>query len=265
MPTTTALLAFTPAAPRTGAAALPPFTQAITWGEALREALLKLSDGGRDAGPSACFGGWDEFGQPLVGHQHAAILLLALGDAERIDHALIHAPMGLDSATRSALVRLKRLWIAQDSPTLGAELVLLGERRDLAARVPSLGSSTHWQSVTPFVSVRHVKPRGRNALAGQVEAELEAWGFPPAVSIDVQDSPYWRSFWVMRRDPQRRPPIRMGFGISVVFSEPVEIPYGAMAEALASVATSQLGSMRARPRAGTQSPAGFVSPSRDST
>ena len=228
MPPTTALLAFTSAAP---AAALPPLTEAITWGEALHEALLELSDAGDEAGPSPCVRGRDDFGQPLTGHQHAAILPLALREAGHIDHALIHSPMGLDAAARRALARLERLWIAPGSLTLGVELTSLGERGELAARVPALGPSALWQSVTPFVPTRYVKPRGRNALEGQVKAELESWGFPRAARIEVQDEPCWRSFWVLRRDVERRPPIRMGFGIRIAFAAPVEGPltlgYGA--------------------------------------
>jgi CRISPR-associated protein Csb2 len=41
-----------------------------------------------------------------------------------------------------------------------------------------------WESYTPFVAPRYVKPRGKNSLDGQVQAELSVRGFPNSVSVE---------------------------------------------------------------------------------
>ncbi|MFT3765465.1 MAG: type I-U CRISPR-associated protein Csb2 [Minicystis sp.] len=246
---TTALLALTPLhGPH------PLLTHALPWAEALHAALVKASDDGGDRGPSHCLTGRDDFGNPLTGHQHAFVLPLSLGttgatgpagttgsgepssplpspgsaDAP-IDHALIHAPMGLDAPARAALTRIERLWLAPRSLTLRVELLALGLREDLAARVPALRPATAWRSVTPFVAPRHIKERGRNTVEEQIQAELAAHGLPRAAAVEVETdqagrSPHWARFVLERQPPDRRPPIRMGFGVRLRFIEPVPGP-----------------------------------------
>ncbi|MCH8036006.1 MAG: GNAT family N-acetyltransferase [Proteobacteria bacterium] len=48
----------------------------------------------------------------------------------------------------------------------------MGNVGDFRELVPQLGRSRVWVSFTPFVPPRHLKRSGKNALAGQIEAEL---------------------------------------------------------------------------------------------
>lgn len=139
--------------------------------------------------------------------------------------------MGLDARACRALAQTERLWTAPNSRSIIVRLMLLGDRRELAQRVPGFASSRHWTSVTPFVPTRHVKPRGRNTLDGQIQAQIESWGYPPAIHIATVDDPVWRKFWVKRRETGKAPPIHLGIGIRITFDSIVEGPmclgYGA--------------------------------------
>ena len=136
-------------------------------------------------------------------------------------------------------------------------LIGLGQRAEM---VEVLGRGRTWDSVTPFVPPRHLKPRGRNSLRGQIEEELAARGFPGAAELHVQldDNSYttpeiamqlfarrhdaiavsadarigdlspprrvatqWRLFRIARTRGGQPPPMQTAIGIRVVFREPV--------------------------------------------
>jgi len=230
-PPTTALLTLTPArGPR------PLLIRALPWAEALHAALVKASDDGGNAGSPPCLTGRDVAGKPLSGHGHAFVLPLSLdpvdaaGPEPAIDHALVHARMGLDAAARRALASLERLWISPEGAALHVALAALGQREELAGRVAALRPAVAWRSTTPFVPPRHLKPRGANALAGQIQAELRARGLPAAVEVHAEMGPAAggsrgpRSFLLQRSPGAKAPPVHVSADVRLRFAEPVAGP-----------------------------------------
>lgn len=175
---------------------LPLWEQALWQGERLHQALVRRSDRGPE-GPAPCFTGSSEEGRRLVGHAHAIVMPLALdrrADAgRRIDHFLVHAPMngqGFSDRAIGGLLRVRRTY-AKDTPDVDVTLAGLGVLADFERVVPAVSSSRGWRTVTPFIPPRHLKPRGKNDLEGQVLAELEAWGHGdvhPKVEIQVESA-----------------------------------------------------------------------------
>jgi CRISPR-associated protein Csb2 len=202
---TTALLSL--ASDTVNADVLPRLTEALWRAERLHAALVQLSDE-RGGSPARCFTGMDDAGKPLTGHQHAMILPLAIGRRGRIDHVLVHAPMGFDAAARAALGKIRRMWSSKrkNEPEMFVTLVGLGAVADFAGVVPHVGAAAVWTSVTPFVPPRFLKARGRDSLEGQVQAELLSRGLPAAARVEVEleggayceAEAFW-SLWEKRR------------------------------------------------------------------
>lgn len=242
---------------------LPQFTDAIKWMERLHRALLWKV--GQQAGSSPSLAGHDDFGEVLAGHRHATLVPLCLDKrAGRLDHVLVHAPMGFDDA---ALHALRTLRVLKDKDKKDQEIYLtlvgMGQGEELADRLPRLGSSRVWTSETPFVPPRFLKERGGNNLEGQVRAECVSRGLPEPNSVEVQLEkawapagdvwPYWRAaplqvtlaeaaegtsahgpeamlstkwrhFRRWRQDHRKRPPVDAAFGLRLSFSNPVAGP-----------------------------------------
>ncbi len=85
----------------------------------------------------------------------------------------------------------------------------------------TVGGARVWSSMTPFVPPRYVKPRGKNSLEGQVQAELASRGLPEASSVEVLEglTSAMRSFVRVRRWG-RRPPVDMGYALRIELAEP---------------------------------------------
>jgi len=261
-PVDTALLAIS--SDTANGEALPALTDAVRRAEMMHRTLV--SDASKHGvGPLSCLTGKDSMQQPLSGHRHAHIIPLALdGGPTRIDHFLVHAPMGFDPAALVALRRARKTY-AKNLPTLFLTLAGLGQRRDFEQLVPHVGRAISWLSATPFVPPRHLKPRGANSLEGQIRAELESRRLPMPASIEVEIergdqreyaelsafwslwrhraptvalgaggtvdsapsprlSTRWRHFRRERARDNRRPPVAAGFGLRLVFDQPVRGP-----------------------------------------
>ena len=84
---------------------LPAMRDALYRMEALHQALVLKSAHNRPDGPSPCFTGSVK-GDRIPGHRHATLIPLTLGKrAGRIDHVLVHAPMGFDSNPSDGALR----------------------------------------------------------------------------------------------------------------------------------------------------------------
>lgn len=203
--------------------ALPPLRDALWRMEALHDRLVRLSahDGQE---PAPVFAG-KERAEPMRGHRHATLFPLTLGRRrDRIDHVLVHAPMGFDDRARETLGALDRTW-AKDLPTIYLALVGLGRPDDFAKLVPQVAHAACWVTRTPFVPPRHIKPRGPNSLEGQVRAELASRGLPEPTRVEVlPDDREFRWFRRARRDSERAPPAPVGVALRVEFAEPVRGP-----------------------------------------
>lgn len=180
---TTALLAL--ASDTVNQEVLPRLEEALWRAERVHRALVQLSDE-RGAGPSRCFTGKDDAGRPLEGHQHAMVLPVSLAGSGRIDHVLVHAPMGLDGGARAALAKIRKMWAKKNEPEMFVTLVGLGGVEDFAQLVPHVRAAKVWTSTTPFVAPRFLKSKGPSSLEGQVQRELASRGLPAAARVQVQ-------------------------------------------------------------------------------
>lgn len=215
--------------------ALPSVVRTLPQAELLHKALVSAV-----ASHSPVLTGCHEAKNPLRGgHEHAHILPLDLDKDGHLDHILIWADMGLDGSAQQA-VRAVRKTYAKGVDSLRVALAATGSLDDLR-KLPGqygealrdvLGSgngSTTWVSQTPFVPPRHLKKNGKNALAGQIAAELASRGLPAPLTADVVDprTPEilrHRHFVRTRRKGQP-PPVDCGFTIRIVFEKPILGPF----------------------------------------
>lgn len=232
---TTMLLALMTPSGRT--ASLPPIERTLPQAELIHRALVsrvsKLSkENCRE------LTGKDESGKPLTGHRHVHILPVDLDRDGRLDHVIVHAPMGLGPAAQRAVRELRRTWTKGGSGDLQVALAGQGNLDDLRGLPQPLdrgiadllgaeAGSRIWTSATPFVPPRYLKPRGKNTLEGQVLAELEVRGLPAA---KVELLPWDESNLKLRHAVRvrsrggRAPPLDIGFAVKIVFEAPVRGP-----------------------------------------
>ena len=233
-PVQAALLALASDTPRGDV--LPLFTRCLPQAELLHQSLISLL--GERAPECAALTGRDpETGQPLAGrHHHAHYLPLDLDEDGRLDHILIHAPMGLDDLAQRAIQRLRRTWTKGDDRDLVVTCAGFGDLATFAEQlrlrsgkpVPALGVSRVWASLTPFVPPRYLRPRG-HLLEDQVRAELESRGLPQPRTIQVmnRDELVERQllrFVRTRREGKPQPPVPRAYGVRLIFDEPITGP-----------------------------------------
>lgn len=194
-----------------------------------------------NAGHSAVLSGRDGQRRPLAGpHVHAHILPLDLDGDGHLEHVLVWAPMGLDGKAQAAVSAVSRTFAKGGIGPLCLARAGGGALDDLrtlpgvfgdglrSVLGPPAGAS-RWVSLTPFVPPRHLKPHGRNSLAGQVAAELESRGQPRDVEVRVLDphdderARRQRHFVRVRRNGAA-PPVDCGFALELRFTEPVQGP-----------------------------------------
>ncbi len=253
---TTALLALS--SDTKNAEVFPSRQRALRFLELLHKALVKESAKPDDQ-PSACFTGKVEATEGS-GHRHASLFPLTLGRRlDRMDHVLVHCPMGLDERAVAALFAIRKAY-AKDIPDLFVALAGLGSIESFGRELQSLRPCTTFTSAMPFVPARFLKPRGADALLGQVERELAQRGYPKALRVEVKcdgdhaflpadaalggkratdlafaDGPHFRRpSPVFRKYDRARmsrpPPMNIGLCLRIEFSEairgPVAIGYG---------------------------------------
>jgi len=233
VPVDTILLALT--TPSGSKSALPLVARTLPQAELLHKALV--SKLGFEEEPCPELTGRDKTGEPLKGHVHAHVLPIDLDDDGRLDHVVVFAPMRLGARAQYALRSLRRTYMKGGVGELQVAVAGVGALSDLRAIGAGLASAierllgptngaTSWVSATPFVPPRHLKKQGRSSLIGQVEAELNARGFPPA-KVEVLE---WTGetlalrHFVRRRQRGPQPPVDVGFAIRLHFDSPVAGP-----------------------------------------
>ncbi len=215
--------------------ALPPVTRALPQAELLHRSLVShvarlYPD------HHAVLTGQSDTGAPLSGHRHVHLLPLDLDGDAHLDHILVWAPMGLDSAAQAAVRAVRKTYMKGGVGELRVALSAAGSLKDLRstpgpggdALRRTLSLSSVWQSATPFVPPRHVKNGGRNTLVGQVQAELASRGLPAASHVevlapDVDGVRALRHFVRVRRFGPP-PPADLGFAVRVVFDAQIVGP-----------------------------------------
>lgn len=239
---TTMLLAITTASGNRSA--LPPVSRTLSQAELFHRAIVgRLGNGHRVDCPELT--GKDESDQPIHDHHsHAHTIPVDLDGDGHLDHIIIYAAMGLRDAAQRAIRTLRRTWIKGGAGELQVAVVGSGDLdmlRTLPERLrPKLesllgppGGSRLWQSATPFVPPRFLKAHGKNTIVGQVNAELASRLLPEAVdfTVDTALTRELRHYVRRRTRGGTLPPMHVGFGLRLAFSEPVEGPlllgYGA--------------------------------------
>jgi CRISPR-associated protein Csb2 len=219
--------------------ALPPTTRTLPQAELFHRALT--SHATRDGGTRPAITGCDAAGRPLKGpHDHAHVLPLDLDGDGHLDHVLVWAPGGLDGDAQGAVRAVRQTYAKGGVEPIRSAVAAIGDADDLR-RLPGeygrrlravLGpeeGAREWASLTPFVAPRYLKKSGKNALDGQVAAELASRGLPAPAAVEVLgpgDDPErlrLRHFVrVRRRGP--KPPIDFGYCLKIRFETPVAGP-----------------------------------------
>jgi len=237
--------------------ALPPVIRTLPQAELLHRALISIA-GKMDKlnGLPQELVGRDAMGKPLKGHrEHAHINPLDLDGDQHLDHIVVWASIGLGADAQTIIRAARKTFTKGGIGPLRLALAATGDFQDLAKlsdgygqRIARLrGPSLSWQSVTPFVSPRYLKMRGRNSLEGQIRAELSTRGFPDPTSVtllaplpqrsgdvvlenigfdDKNAEVVWSNFrhFKLARQHGPRPPLVCGFAIRLEFSCPVVGP-----------------------------------------
>lgn len=232
---TTMLLSLT--TPSGNRSALPPCTRTLPQAELFRRAIVgRVSKGGSVHCPELT--GKDEHGRPLRhNHAHAHTLPVDLDSDGHLDHLIIYASMGLGGAAQHAIRTLRRTWTKGGVGDIQLAVVGYGDLAMLRQLPPPLdrqveqllgplGGSLVWESATPFVPPRLLKPRGRNTLLGQLNAELVSRRLPEVASIYVDpDLTRKLRHHVRHRNHGGVPPFAdTGYGLRLTFSVPVHGP-----------------------------------------
>lgn len=235
-PVEMALLALTTASGNAGA--LPSVSRGLPQAEMLHRALVARAGLGEAVDCPELTGRAGD-GTPLKGHRHAHIIPLDLDDDGRLDHVVIHAPMGLGAAAQQAVRHLKRTWTKGGVGELRVAVAGFGGMDLLRGLPDGLGRAASrvlgpedagchtWCSITPFVAPRFMKRRGLNTLEGQVLAELSSRKLPPA---RVEVLPWTGQILRMRhavrvrRPPAAPPPVDAGVALRLTFEQPVRGP-----------------------------------------
>lgn len=234
-PVTTMLLALT--TPSGNRSALPPVTRTLPQAELFHRAIVgRVAKGIRVRCPELT--GRDEDGIPLrCGHQHAHVLPVDLDADGRLDHIIVHAPMGLGDAAQHAIRTMRRTWTKGGAGDLQVALAGRGDLnmlrslpdpldRQLELLIGPQAGASYWLSSTPFVAPRFLKSRGANTLIGQINAELASRSLPPVRNVEVTESSVrtFRHFICCRQHGGTSPPADIGFSLRLEFSEPVSGP-----------------------------------------
>ncbi|MBY0312872.1 MAG: type I-U CRISPR-associated protein Cas5/Cas6 [Phycisphaerales bacterium] len=230
---TTMLLSLT--TPSGNRSALPPITRTLPQAELFHRAIVATAArGGRIECPELTGKGKD--GKPLHDHHaHSHTIPVDLGGDGRIDHILIYAKMGLGPEAQRAIRGSRETW-RKKGPDLQVAVVGSGdlemlrrlfdpfEKQVKALLGPPEGCRV-WESATPFVFPRFLKPRGKNDYKGQIQAELASRGLPETTSIEVvPDLTNKLRHFVRRRNHGGVPaPVDDGYGLRVMFAEPLSL------------------------------------------
>lgn len=219
---------------------LPFMERALPTMALFRRALLSRIGDEQQLGRCPEVTGKDDEGRPLRRkHRHAHFIPLALDarNPKRIDHVLVHAPMGFGPLAERGLRSLRRTW-AKGMDDIAVTLIEIGRRESFRKvggdPIPELASGTTWVSRTPFVPPRFLKPRGKDSLEGQIRAELDRRGFPdlaarPVIAVPASETEagrqarWFRGFARTRQGKRDAPPAGL-FHVVVTLERAVDGP-----------------------------------------
>jgi len=156
-------------------------------------------------------------------HRHAFYLPWDSDGDGRIDRLLLHVPLGIGAAERSAIEGLSRLW-GRDGTQWRVALEGSG-----STELPLLRASRRWLSLTPYLHPWHC--RKGCTVEDQIRRECRERGLPEPASlervraIDVDGQPCRTiQFHRFRSRKTLHQPDRTGSFWSLEFAEPVAGP-----------------------------------------
>lgn len=227
------------------AAKVPPgITQSLSLAERFHQSLCKqLGDT-----PSPALTGVDADGQPLTGNGHA-YFLPECDLYGYVTHVTVHAPCGFSEEDSRALSRLRKVWsIEGKGSEIDVILLATGQTTDFNPASPYFRPAHNWQSLTPFVPVRHAKstrtgvakldPANRLQIGSPEHDCLRLLSLvaPYAKPVRVQNlgarlTVGLRSIPTLDYQRQRRNGggtrgDHRGFALQIEFAEPTAIPFG---------------------------------------
>ena len=217
---------------------LPSITRTLPQAELLHDAMVRLASVDGQVPPEELTGR-DINRKPLEGHRHAHVLPIDLDEDGHVDHVILWAKMGFSRCAQEAVSDLRRTWTKGGKAALRLALAGRALQKSISnwpngmARI--LGSSTYWESETPFVAPRFLKQSGKNTLEGQIRAELNSRGFseplqvvasivPPSGTTAAPRTSLFRHFIRARARGGQPPPQQSGWFVQIEFAQAVEGP-----------------------------------------
>ncbi len=157
----------------------PLVTETIAIGEFARQELQGCYGFLHSGTASPVFSGRDSDGNPRQDHNHAFFLPTDEDRDGRIDHLTVYAKVGFGDGELRALDRFREFrQVGKNRPDIRPVLIALGTETEVGNH-HLFRKSTKWESITPYVPVRHTKRRGGiwvDTAADQLCRELEKRG-----------------------------------------------------------------------------------------
>lgn len=211
--------------------AFPPETDSLVYTDLLRQSSLnKLARPAKDR-PNTQLGGKtaDADGNGHMENQHAHAHYLPLQSGRRVVGLVVWTPGGLPDDELAALTRVRQLISTiNDAWRLTIRVAGIGDVPDVAPEL--VGSSTTWESVTPYTPSRYPKP-GTDWLKFITDDVTKELSYrrqpPPRVQIIDRDWAAWRRYRPsarFRRDHRQGTANRPSAFLRLTFDTPITGP-----------------------------------------
>lgn len=207
---------------RIASGARPPLHDAVVLATILRGALQRRFDRASSGQTSTTFSGRNGDERRADQHRHAHYLVVPDLHSHRADRVVIWAPEGLGAQETAAIADLRRLRLRNLEEDLPVALVGLGDREN--SPIPDLtGPAVTWESLTPFVLPRHLKPgRAADTVEAQLLAELGHRGLPEPATIAPTHGQW--SLFARDRPGRREHRAKQAVGVRLSFDQEIEGP-----------------------------------------
>ena len=137
----------------------PPVTETLTVGELARRSAMSQYGRLNQQKRSRILSGKDDEGEPLQGHQHAYYIASDEDSDGWLDHLTVYCTSGFPRAEQEALAKISSLNPGKGRPELRLILLGIAPSEEFHSSRGVLGTSSTWESSTPFLLVRHPKLR----------------------------------------------------------------------------------------------------------
>lgn len=201
---------------------LPRITDALLVGEKVRLAAMGLAKRFLNGEIPVALSGHAEAG--ATNHAHAFFLPEDSDRDGRIDHILVHAPMGLDRNSRMIMAALNGI---QTKEGIDWKLILeaMGDNTHFSGKSANLLCAARtWQSITPYLHPWHRKNKFGIQQQIQKECRLRQIPEPAEIRTIRPEKPRPLDFRRFRTKKNIVQPDRHGCFLRLLFAEPVQGP-----------------------------------------